>query len=158
MNDLKKNKKMDRIDFIELLSDIRNYAYPSVKLYESGITSNEAVDKYFIDWARILQEKMSHETAAFRSQRYYEHLGTFCDARIVEIKKNCQPEKVAKLVTFEFTTRVIVDKNEMPEVEEEDAIKKGIDKVFSTIFNDLCFDHCTEVVDDKECPYDPLTD
>lgn len=159
MNNLQMNNNMDEVDFIGLLTDIRNYSYPIIKLIEKEITQNEAVDKYFIGWARTLQEKMSHETATFRSKRYYEHLRTFCDARISEmIEPYQQPEKVAKLVTFEITTRVVVDKNEMPEVEEEDAIRKGIDKVLSQINNDLCFDHCTEVVDDKECPYDPKTD
>lgn len=60
--------------------------------------------------------------------------------------------KIAKLVTFEITTRVIIESNEMPEC-EEDAITKAIEKVKSNIDNDLCFDHCTQVVNDTECPY-----
>lgn len=61
--------------------------------------------------------------------------------------------KIAKLVTFEITARVIVESNEMPECEEEDAITRAIEKVKSNIDNDLCFDHCTQVVNDTECPY-----
>ena len=67
-------------------------------------------------------------------------------------------KRVAKLVTFEITTRVIVNENEMPEVEEEDAINAAIEKVKSTIMNDLCFDQCTEVVNDKECPFGTFDD
>ena len=61
--------------------------------------------------------------------------------------------KIAKLVTFEITARVVVESNAMPECEEEDAITKAIEKVKSNIDNDLCFDHCTQVVNDRECPY-----
>ncbi len=61
--------------------------------------------------------------------------------------------KIAKLVTFEITTRVIVESNEMPECEEDDAVTKAIEKVKSNIDNDLCFDHCTQVVNDTEYPY-----
>ena len=61
--------------------------------------------------------------------------------------------KIAKLVTFEITARVIVESNEMPKCEEEDAITRAIEKVKSNIDNDLCFDHCTQVVNDTECPY-----
>lgn len=66
--------------------------------------------------------------------------------------------KVAKLVTFEIATRVVVDSNQAPEDEENDAIIKAIEKVKSNIDNDLCFDHCTEVVDDTECPYGTFDD
>ena len=66
--------------------------------------------------------------------------------------------KVAKLVTFEIATRVVIDSNQTPEDEENDAIIKAIEKVKSNIDNDLCFDHCTEVVDDTECPYGTFDD
>ena len=80
------------------------------------------------------------------------------DVAEIEEEKDTTPKKVAKLVTFEYTTRVIVNKSDMPEVEEEDAMNAAIDKVKYSILNDLCYDHCTEIVDDKECPYGTFND
>lgn len=57
-------------------------------------------------------------------------------------------KKVAKLVTFEFTTRVIIDENEMPEVMEEDAYNAALEKIKNEkIENLVCLDN------DKECPF-----
>ena len=66
--------------------------------------------------------------------------------------------KTAKLVTFEFTVRVVVDSDDNPEREEENAIAKAMAKVNDTIGNDLCFDHCSKVADDTECPYGTFED
>lgn len=63
-------------------------------------------------------------------------------------------EKVAKLVVFEVVTRVVVDKNEMPECEEEDAINKAISKLSAEeVRNLICWDNCVDVMVDTECPY-----
>lgn len=114
-------------------------------------------------WAREAEMEFIanyHENAGNYS--YYDFIDDFSEKKLEEFRKaydkNYEPSKIAKLVTFEYTTRVIVNKNEMPEVEEEDAINSAIEKVKHTILNDLCFDHCTEVVNDEECPYDPETD
>lgn len=63
-------------------------------------------------------------------------------------------KKVAKLVTFEITTRVIVDESEMPEVMEEDAYNAALEKIKKEkIENLVCLDNITEIQNDKECPF-----
>lgn len=63
-------------------------------------------------------------------------------------------KKVAKLVTFEITTRVIVDESEMPEVMEEDAYNAALEKIKQEkIENLVCLDNITEIQNDKECPF-----
>lgn len=63
-------------------------------------------------------------------------------------------KKVAKLVTFEFTTRVIVNENEMPEIMIEDAYKAALEKINQeNIENLVCLDNVTEIDNDKECPF-----
>jgi len=49
------------------------------------------------------------------------------DGKIFE--KELSENKVKKIVTFEVTTEVMVDRNEMPEIEDEDAINKAICKM-----------------------------
>ena len=46
----------------------------------------------------------------------------------------------------------------MPECEEEDAINAALNKIRANNNVDmwLCFDNCTEVVNDKECPFGSL--
>lgn len=63
-------------------------------------------------------------------------------------------KKVAKLVTFEITTRVIVDESEMPEVMEEDAYNAALEKIKKEkIENLVCLDNVTEIQNDNECPF-----
>lgn len=150
---------MEKVDYKKVVVDVTMYAFPifRVKICKN-IKKSEATEVYFSDWAKTIVEKCKHEDLEKYPNRYYEILVAYCDARIkeqLEAKATLlnEPQKVAKLVTFEYTTRVIVNKNEMPEVEEEDAINAGIEKVKSTILTDLCFDHCAQVIDDTECPF-----
>lgn len=63
-------------------------------------------------------------------------------------------KKVAKLVTFEFTTRVIIDESEMPEVMEEDAYNAALEKIKKEkIENLVCLDNVTEIYNDGDCPF-----
>ena len=63
-------------------------------------------------------------------------------------------KKVAKLVTFEITTRVIVNESEMPEVVEEDAYNAALERIKNEkIENLVCLDNVTEVQNDNECPF-----
>lgn len=151
------------IDLLALIIDVSNYASPQmVSFIDEFTTKNDLTEKYFIDWAKTIKDKFENESAPQWSARYYELIKNYCEAQIhklIEEKKSLEPpQRVAKLVTFEYTARVIVNKNEMPEVEEEDAINAAIEKVKSTILNDLCFDHCIDVVNDEECPYNPESD
>lgn len=67
-------------------------------------------------------------------------------------------KKVAKLVTIEYTTRIVVNTNEMPEVEEEDIFNAAMAKIKANIVNDICWDNVTEIEDDKECPFGTFSD
>jgi len=63
-------------------------------------------------------------------------------------------KKIAKLVTFEFTTRVIIEENEMPEVTEEDAYNAAMEKIKNEkIENLICLDNVTEIYNDGGCPF-----
>lgn len=146
------------IDFLALVIDVVNYATKNFNESRNTIiTKNEVAENYAYKWAKIFKEKFERETAVQFSARYYEHLQTFVEARVKEVIKEESQKvgKVAKLVTFELTTRVVVNKNEMPECEEEDAIGAALNKIRENNNVDmwLCFDNCTEVTDDTECPY-----
>lgn len=63
-------------------------------------------------------------------------------------------EKIAKLVTFEVTTRVIVDKNEDVEREEDAAIAKAVEKLCKeNAENIFCGDNYVSMENDVECPF-----
>ena len=70
------------------------------------------------------------------------------------MEENNSKKKVAKLVTFEITTRVIVDENEMAEVIEEDAYNAALEKIKQEkIENLVCLDNVTDIYNDVECPF-----
>lgn len=63
-------------------------------------------------------------------------------------------KRVAKLVTFEFTTRVVINESEMPEVMEEDAYNAALEKIKrEKIENLVCLDNVTEIYNDGGCPF-----
>lgn len=63
-------------------------------------------------------------------------------------------KKVAKLVTFVITTRVIVNESEMSEVTEEDAINAAIQNLKCERYDSpFCFDNVDEIKNDDECPF-----
>ena len=123
------------IDLLALIIDVSNYASPQmVSFIDEFTTKNDLTEKYFIDWAKTIKEKFENEVAPQWSARYYELIKNYCEAQIrklIEEKESLEPPKrVAKLVSFEVTTRVIVNENkEMPEVEEEDAINAALEKM-----------------------------
>lgn len=60
-----------------------------------------------------------------------------------------KPKKTTKLVTFEVTTRVVVD----ADGDDAAAIEEAINKFKRDEINGICFETCVEVRDDNECPY-----
>lgn len=63
-------------------------------------------------------------------------------------------KRVAKLVTFEFTTRVVINESEMSEVMEEDAYNAALEKIKQEkIENLVCIDNVTEIYNDGDCPF-----
>lgn len=61
--------------------------------------------------------------------------------------------KVAKLVSVTLMTRVIVDEN----ASEQDILELAIPKLSEKLMDEP-FEHIEEIVDDEECPFDPLYD
>ena len=61
-------------------------------------------------------------------------------------------KKVAKLVTFSVTTRVVTDENTSEEVMTEKAVQQAA----RNLLHDGIFDHLDEVVEDTELPYGSL--
>lgn len=66
--------------------------------------------------------------------------------------------KVAKLVSFVITTRVIVEEDQTLENMEDEAIEKGINNILSDPEGYLTYDCTEKIEDDYECPYDPEID
>lgn len=153
--------KQKQIDFTSLLLDVINYTSKKVLDFGLSIDKNEIAEKYASNWAKIFKEKFEHETAVQWSNRYYEHLNTFLDAQVLKLASEMSG-KVAKLVTFSVTIRVVVDKNEMKEVEEEDAIKAAIERIKKdgnpNIEHWICFDNNEGVYNDEDCPFNPIDD
>lgn len=158
---------MNKPDYLQILTDVTNYSYLRFqKEVCRNIDQREAIRTYFTYWADTIEKKLDHEDLANYPHRYCEMLSAYCDARIkeeAELKAKIlnEPKRVAKLITFELTTRVIINENkEMPEVEEEDAYHAAIEKIKAD--NDvehwICMDNCTEVVDDTECPFGTFED
>jgi len=61
--------------------------------------------------------------------------------------------KVAKLVYASFVVRVVVDDT----LTEEEIIDRSAIK-FKCAVNDELNENIEEVIDDTECPYDPISD
>lgn len=66
--------------------------------------------------------------------------------------------KVAKIVYFSVATRVVVDENEMPECEEEDAIDKAVAKILANPADYIHTNNLDWIEDDMECPYGTFAD
>lgn len=158
---------MNKPDYLQILTDVTNYSYPRFQNEVCrNIDQREAIRTYFTYWADTIEKKLDHEDLDNYPHRYCEMLSAYCDARIkeeAELKAKIlnEPKRVAKLITFELTTRVIVNENkEMPEVENEDAYHAAIEKIKADndIEHWICMDNCTELVDDTECPFGTFDD
>lgn len=146
-----------RLDFQALVTDIKNYAYPLVS-ESMEVTEELATNIFFKPWAIIIKDKLEHESCGQFSLRYYELIHNFCTYQSNKIAENSKKKKVAKLVSFTITTRVVVDKNEMSECEEEDAIAKALEKICANPQSYLIQDNLDCCMDDKECPFGTLNE
>jgi hypothetical protein len=61
--------------------------------------------------------------------------------------------KVAKLVYISLATRVVVDENA-----SEEEILNAARPNFTTKVQDELGEHLEEILDDEECPYDPVVE
>ena len=57
--------------------------------------------------------------------------------------------KVAKLVTVEVTTRVIVDENDS----EEKIMEVALPRLIRNLNESGCMDNLVDIIDDEECPF-----
>lgn len=153
---------MYEIDFISVVLDLANAATPSIiEKVDANMTKNQITELYAIQWAKCVKEAMKQEQIIQWSARYYELVQNYAEVQVKRLAEKAKQEKekrVAKLVTFEITTRVVVDKNEMPECEEEDAINAAIEKIKDNIKDMICWDNCTDVANDIECPFGTFSD
>lgn len=69
-----------------------------------------------------------------------------CDNKPSIVRFDNKPKQVEKIVTFEITTKVKVNVNDMPECEEEDAIIKAMNNV-RTCDDEVLFDACISCTD-----------
>ena len=121
------------------------------------------ITSYIEKWSREAEQEWFESDANVYGE-YYDFIDAFAERKLKEFRQEFgfdpkpEPAKKAKLVTFEVTTRVIVNESAMPEVEEEDAIQKAIEKITSNPDGYLCYDNLSWIEDDKECPYNPETD
>ena len=127
----------------------------------SGLGRNTIIDYYIEKWSREAEiEWLGSRYEA--NCEYIDFIDNFSKKKLEEFKeefnKPKEPVKKAKLVTFSITTRVVVNENEMPECEEEDAINAAIGKVLDNPTDYIHFENIDGVCDDTECPYDPETD
>lgn len=149
---------MRRFNFDALVTDVKNYSYPLV-CEQAEITEEFATNLYFKQWALVISNKLEHEDCEQFSLRYYELIHSYCTYQLEKLEKmdeNESNKKVAKLVSFVVTTRVVVNENEMPEVEEEEAIEKAIEKIKKNPDQYIIFDNFDQCQNDSECPFGKL--
>lgn len=146
---------MRRLNFDALVTDVKNYSYPLV-CEQAEITEEIATNLYFKQWALVISNKLEHENCEQFSLRYYELIHNYCTYHFKKMAENASKKKVAKLVSFVVTTRVVVNENEMPEVEEEEAIEKAIEKITKNPNNYIIFDNFDQCQNDSECPFGEL--
>lgn len=148
---------MKDYNYNALLTDISNFAYPMVKEH-LHMTEETATEVLFTPWADIIIEKMKHESNGQFSLRYYELIHNFCTYRIAELSERVKTEKEAMLVSLVLTTRVVVDKNEDAEAQEDAAIKKALEKFRANPMEYLIQDNFDQCVTDQECPFGSLNE
>lgn len=146
---------MRRFNFDALVTDVKNYSYPLV-CEQAEITEEFATNLYFKQWALVISNKLEHESCEQFSLRYYELIHNYCTYQLEKWDEIASKKKVAKLVSFVVTTRVVVNENEMPEVEEEEAIEKAIEKITKNPENYIIFDNLDQCQNDSECPFGEL--
>lgn len=113
----------------------------------------KACSKYFerrfqFDFANNISIEYSYvENDKFNQQKLYA-TKEMCerDNKPSIVRFDNKPKQVEKIVTFEITTKVKVNVNDMPECEEEDAIIKAMNNV-RTCDDEVLFDACISCTD-----------
>lgn len=108
----------------------------------------KACGKYFarrfqFDFVNNISVEYSDiENDKFNQQKLYA-TKEMCenDNKPTVVRFDNKPKQVEKIVTFEITTKVVVNVNDMPECEKEDAIIKAMNNV-RTCDDEVLFDAC----------------
>lgn len=125
----------------------------------SGLGRDVLLSSYIEPWTREAEVNWFTSDEC-NNQEYIDYIQKFAQEKLKEFKDEMCPlheepkKRKAKLVMFTLTTRVVVDENEMPECEEEDAIRKALEKIKADPEGYLVWDNFDGMYDDEECPYD----
>lgn len=128
----------------------------------SGLSRSTLIDIYIEKWSREAEiEWLGSDYEA--NCEYIDFIDAFSKRKLEEFKQEAfihhseeRPKKKAKLVSFTLTTRVVVNENEMPECEEEDAIEKALEKIKANPEDYLVLENFEDIYDDEDCPYGSL--
>lgn len=124
------------------------------------------INNYINDWAKEAElEWIGLWVDNGYCDEYIDFIDDFAARKLKEFKegfgyKDETPKKIAKLVEFHITTRVVVDTDKLSEGEdaEDAAIEMAIDKIKSNVDSYICLDNWEQSEDDTECPYNPEFD
>lgn len=124
----------------------------------SGFGRDMLFNNYIEPWTREAEMRW-YNSDECQNCEYIEFVQKFAQEKLKEFKEEISPlhevhkKRKAKLVMFTLTTRVVVDANEMPECEEEDAIDKALEKIKANPEDYLIANNFEDMYDDEECPY-----
>ena len=129
----------------------------------SGLSRSSLIDLYIEKWSREAEVEWLGSNYEANSE-YIDFIDAFSKRKLEEFKQERfmqhsadeRPKKKAKLVMFTLTTRVVVDENEMPECEDEDAIEKALEKIKANPEDYLVLENFDDIYDDEDCPYGSL--
>lgn len=128
----------------------------------SGLSRSTLIELYIEKWS--IEAEIEWLGSNYEANcEYIDFIDAFSKKKLEEFKQEKfihnieeRQKKKAKLVMFTLTTRVVVDANEMPECEEEEAIDKALEKIKANPEDYLVLENFDGIYDDEECPYGSL--
>lgn len=119
-------------------------SYQTMSWYWNGTKAcaKHFVRKFQYDFANNISVEYSDIESDHNKYKLYA-TNEMCenDNKPTIVRFDNKPKQVEKIVTFEITTKVVVNVNDMPECEEEDAIIKAMNNV-RTCDDEVLFDAC----------------
>lgn len=124
------------------------------------------INNYINDWAKEAElEWIGRWADNGYCDEYIDFIDDFAARKLKEFKegfgyKHTAPTKVAKLVSFYPTTRVVVDIKDIPAGKDADdvAIDIAIEKIRNNVDDYICADNFDLCEDDEDCPYGTFED
>jgi len=132
----------------------------------TALSRGTLINNYINDWAKEAElEWIGIWVDNGYCDEYIDFIDDFAARKLKEFKekfgyKDTAPTKVAKLVSFYPTTRVVVDIKDIPAGKDADeaAIDIAIDKIKNNVDEYICAENCDLCEDDEECPYGTFED